>query len=60
MTRGIFLNNFRHLRVSWNGDSLISLRNKFTLGDALKDSYSAGRQVIEKVSFLAKLTFMKG
>ncbi|PRW41200.1 hypothetical protein CSC04_1881 [Enterobacter roggenkampii] len=39
MTRGIFLNNFRHLRVSWNGDSLISHRNKFTLGDAMKNGF---------------------
>jgi len=60
VTRGIFLNNFRHLRVSWNGDSLISQRNKFTLSDAIKDGLGTGRQVIEKVSFLAKLTFMKG
>jgi len=59
VTRGIFLNNFRHLRVSWNGDSLISQRNKFTLSDAQKDGFAAGWQVIEKVSFLAKLTFIR-
>ena len=28
LTRGIFLNTFRHLRVSWNGDRLISSCNK--------------------------------
>ena len=42
--------------MSWNGDSLISQGNKFTLSDATKNRYTGLLQVIEKVSFLSKLT----
>lgn len=55
-----FLNNFLHLRVSWNGDSLISVRNKCLLSDGRKSRYALRLQVFEKVSFLAKLTFGRG
>jgi len=56
VTSEIFLNDFRYLGVSWNGDSLISPGNKFHLSEVKNETVMAKMQMSEKVSFLVKLT----